>query len=93
MSWKEILGSVSPAYGMIANKGLFQRGNMSPLYGAITGEGEFGKMLNPNKEKEKEAKKREEEKRKMSGMKKGGSVKPSRGDGCAIRGKTKGRMV
>jgi|AntAceMinimDraft_16_1070373.scaffolds.fasta_scaffold104804_4 hypothetical protein len=32
-------------------------------------------------------------KRKAQGMKKGGSVKPSRGDGCAIRGKTKGRMV
>ena len=28
-----------------------------------------------------------------SGMKKGGKVKSHRGDGCAMRGKTKGRMV
>ena len=27
------------------------------------------------------------------GMKKGGMVKKHRGDGCAVRGKTKGRMV
>ena len=39
----------------------------------------------------------EELRKKPKGMKKGGSVKASsaskRGDGCAIRGKTKGRMV
>ena len=39
----------------------------------------------------------EELRKKPKGMKKGGAVKASsaskRGDGCAIRGKTKGRMV
>ena len=38
----------------------------------------------------------DEERREARGMKKGGSVKSSaskRADGCAVRGKTKGRMV
>ena len=38
----------------------------------------------------------DEEKKKQPGMKKGGRVKSSaskRADGCAIKGKTKGRMV
>jgi hypothetical protein len=29
----------------------------------------------------------------MKKMAKGGAVKSSRGDGCAMKGKTKGRMV
>jgi hypothetical protein len=47
-------------------------------------------------EDEKEKRKREEEMR-MQGMKKGGKVKASsaskRADGCAIKGKTRGKMV
>jgi hypothetical protein len=46
------------------------------------------------KQKEREAK--DEKKRETRGMKKGGMVKSSaskRADGCAQRGKTKGRMV
>lgn len=50
--------------------------------------------VSKRKQKEREAK--DEKKRETRGMKKGGMVKSSaskRADGCAQRGKTKGRMV
>jgi len=106
---KDILGSVSPLYGLVANKGLFSRGNMSPIYGAATGEGVFGDLLNPGKAS-KRASKEDEGKRKKAlakikerravakpaGLAKGGKAKSSaskRADGCATKGKTKGRVV
>ena len=49
-----------------------------------------------DEEKKPEEKKPAEEKPKQEpkkAYKKGGTVKKSRGDGCAQRGKTKGRMV
>jgi hypothetical protein len=108
MAVKDILGSISPVYGLIANKGLFSRGNLSPIYGAATGEGIFGELLNPSKA-EKRANKEDEDERKKasarmrkratavksSGMAKGGKVSSAskRGDGCATKGKTKGKFV
>jgi len=77
-------------------------GSVSPGYGAISGEGMMGEILNPSEarkiaagEKEEAEKAAEAERRKQSGMKKGGKVSSasSRADGCAQRGKTKGRMV
>ena len=77
-------------------------GDTSPLAAAVTGEGFASNLgtasyMNADRVKEeKEAKEAEEaERKKRSGMKKGGAVKSAsaRGDGCAQRGKTKGRMV
>ena len=77
---KELLGTLSPAYGMIKGEGLF--GNAVGVLPAIA------KDMRDDKKKEED---------KAKGMKKGGAVKMSsaskRADGCAQRGKTKGRMV
>lgn len=82
-------------------------GTLSPVYGAISGEGAMGKLLNPSEaariakeEADKVAvaeQQRTEARMQKAGatMKKGGKVSSasSRADGCAQRGKTKGRMV
>ena len=81
-------------------------GDISPAFGAATGEGKMGQMLNPDEaykiaEKEQEAAEAAKKQgyynqaNSARGMKKGGKVSSasSRGDGCACRGKTKGRMV
>jgi hypothetical protein len=44
-------------------------------------------------EKEKMGRSLQDKARKSMGMKKGGKVKKHRGDGCCMKGKTKGRMV
>ena len=79
-------------------------GNFSPAYGTLTGEGEMGKMASKGmfglvpRLLAKDAQKDAEEERKRAAaegrapaMKKGGYVKAA--DGCAKKGKTKGRMV
>jgi hypothetical protein len=87
------LGDVSPLAGMITGEGLM--GTLARNGGM----GLVGKFATPDPEKEK----KEAASKKATGMKrggkvtscnmaKGGSVK-SRGDGCASRGKTKGRFV
>jgi hypothetical protein len=77
-------------------------GAVSPAYGVLTGEGEMGRMAKKGmmgllprmiakgatKEEEEEMKRAQAEGR---AMKKGGYVKAA--DGCAKKGKTKGRMV
>ena len=81
-------------------------GTLSPAYGMMTGHGAFGKMADAGvggviptmlARDRKKSKREEEEAKKMgAAMKKGGIVKSSaskRADGCAIRGKTKGKMV
>jgi hypothetical protein len=44
----KILGSVSPAFGLVSGKGLFGNkgvlGTISPLYGMISGKGAFGHL-------------------------------------------------
>ena len=92
MAIKDILGSVSPLYGLVANKGLFSRGNISPLYGAVSGEGVFGDLLNPGKAAKRVSKEDEDEDKrkktlakirerraatKPTGLAKGGKVKSS----------------
>lgn len=81
-------------------------GDFSPVGGMLTGEGLMGKLaasgavgLGPQaiaKHAQKSKKEEEEERKKASGMKSGGAVKSSaskRADGCAIRGKTRGKIV
>ena len=88
MGIKEVMGTLSPAYGMTTGKGLF--GSAVGVLPAIA------KDIRDEKEKEKE------EKAALAasaptrrGMKKGGadSSASKRADGCAIKGKTRGRMV
>ena len=80
MKNKELLGTLSPIYGMATGQGLF--GNAVGVLPAIA------KDMRDDKKKEED---------KAKGMKKGGAVKMSsaskRADGCAVRGKTKGKMV
>ena len=81
MKMKELMGTLSPAYGMIKGEGLF--GNAVGVLPAIA------KDMRDDKDKDK---------KKADGtpaMKKGGSVSSAskRADGCAVKGKTRGRMV
>ena len=77
-------------------------GALSPVYGVMTGEGIMGKaareggmglipQLIAKNAYEKDAEEQEANKRKAKGMKAGGYVKAA--DGCAKKGKTKGRIV
>jgi len=86
MGIKSILGSISPAYGMISGEGAFGKLADSGIGGAIP-------LLIAKDRKDKELKKNELEGKQM---KKGGAVKSSaskRADGCCIKGKTKGTMI
>ena len=74
---KKLLGTLSPVYGMATGHGLF--GKNVGILPAIA------KSAREDKEKEKA------EQGAATGMKKGGYVKAA--DGCARKGKTKGRMV
>jgi hypothetical protein len=87
----KILGSISPAYGMISGQGAFAGlRKMSPLMHAI------GETDTKAEKKRKAAASEDSE-----GMRKGGKVKKmakggsasKRADGCATQGKTKGRFV
>jgi hypothetical protein len=83
---KELLGTLSPAYGMIKGEGLF--GNAVGVLPAIA------KDMRDDRQKKKDEDKNAAG---AQAMKKGGSVKMSsaskRADGCCIKGKTKGKMV
>jgi hypothetical protein len=92
MSFKKVLGTLSPAYGMATGEGMF--GNAVGVLPAIA------KDMRDDRE---EKKRRAAEAGMVPGqggqapmpMKKGGKVSSAskRADGCAIKGKTKGRMV
>jgi hypothetical protein len=100
----KILGSISPLYGMASGEGLFApMRKISPFMHAI-GEGDTAaekrrraargdkKAATELTEEEKTASLKPSLKHggKVKKMAKGGSV--TRGDGCAVRGKTKGKM-
>jgi hypothetical protein len=84
MSFKKIMGTVSPAYGMATGEGVF--GQAVGLLPAIAKDIRDGKK----EDKEREAMEAAQAGR-VTTMKKGGSVSSAskRADGCAIRGKTK----
>jgi hypothetical protein len=101
----KVLGSMSPVAGAITGKGAFGKG-LTAL--ADSGLGMLVPMSylagsQRDKVKAKRADREAEEKRapgttmkrggKVKKMAKGGSTASKRADGCATKGKTKGRMV
>jgi hypothetical protein len=87
---KELMGTLSPLYGMATGHGLFGQevGLLPAIAKNMRGKKEAERLLQAGKEGEEEGK--------APRMKKGGMVKSSaskRADGCAKKGKTKGRMV
>jgi len=107
MAIKEILGSLSPAYGLATGEGMLGQ-LLNPKKAA-----EIADKIKEEDEKKKEAVLEQQRRKRMAqrrgmgaarpGMKKGGSTKKmakggkassasKRGDGCAMRGKTKGKM-
>lgn len=76
-------------------------GTLSPAYGMATGHGAFGKIADSGlggiiptalaQDRKKEDREKEMAEKAANGMKKGGYVKAA--DGCAKRGKTRGKMA
>lgn len=76
-------------------------GTLSPAYGMATGHGAFGKIADSGlggiiptalaQDRKKDAREKEMAEKAANGMKKGGYVKAA--DGCAKRGKTRGKMA
>jgi hypothetical protein len=91
----KILGSISPLYGMVSGEGLFSNmRKISPFMHAI---GEGDTAADKRRRMEEEEKKKQAPGMKHGGavkkMAKGGSTASKRADGCATKGKTKGRFV
>jgi len=89
---KKILGTLSPAYGLLSGKGAF--GKLAPFAGALPMA--LAQDRKDRKEEEAAAAGSPVIKAPAAGMKKGGSVRSSaskRADGIAQRGKTRGRVI
>ena len=85
---KNILGSLSPAYGLMSGRGAF--GKLAPAAGLLP----MVLAKDREKEEEKEKARSAATAAATSGMKKGGTIKKmARGGGIESRGKTKGRFV
>ena len=89
---KKILGTLSPAYGLMSGHGAF--GKLAPVAGVLP----MALAQDRKDRKEEEAVNAASPviKGPTVGMKKGGSVKSSaskRADGIAVKGKTKGRII
>jgi len=89
---KKILGTLSPAYGLMSGQGAF--GKLAPVAGVLP----MALAQDRKDRKEEEAVNAASPviKGPTVGMKKGGSVKSSasrRADGIAVKGKTKGRII
>ena len=98
MSFKKVLGSISPVAGVVTGEGAF---------GQLADKGMLGlvpRMIASNAQEKTEEKRRRAAEAGMvpdqggqapMPMKKGGKVSSAskRADGCAIKGKTRGRMV
>jgi hypothetical protein len=84
MSFKKIMGTLSPAYGMATGEGLFgQAVGVLPM---------IAKDIRDDRKEDKEREAMEAAQAgRAPGMKKGGKASSAskRADGCAIRGKTR----
>ncbi len=85
---KQMLGNLSPAYGMMTGHGAFGQMADSGLGGVLPS------MMAEQRQKKKDGTEMTQQEASPA-MKKGGKVSSAskRADGIAIRGKTKGRMV
>jgi hypothetical protein len=91
----KILGSISPLYGQISGEGLFGGLTRSGMGGIIP------QLIYNARQSDKKGKKTSSETEevamrrggKVKKMAKGGSTASKRADGCATKGKTKGRFV
>lgn len=96
----KVLGSISPMYGALTGRGLF--GNAMAGFQDATGMGGILPMIASEQRRKRREKREGEAPEAGEGMKRGGKVKKmakggstasKRADGCAQRGKTKGRFV
>jgi hypothetical protein len=87
MKMKELMGTLSPVYGMAKGEGLF--GNAVGILPAIA------KDMRDDRKDKKDAAAAAEEKKPATAMKNGGSVSSAskRADGICKKGKTRGKMV
>jgi hypothetical protein len=100
MKGKDLLGTISPLYGLATGRGAFGKLADSGMAGVVP------TMLSQQRRKKKDgtemtAAEEAAAVKTATPMKKGGQVKKmasggsasKRADGCAIRGKTRGKMV
>ena len=95
MKFKEVLGTISPVYGMMSGQGAFGKLADSGLGGVIPA------VLAQQRRKKRDGTEmtaaEEAAASQAPAMRKGGKVKmksaSARADGCAIRGKTRGKIV
>jgi hypothetical protein len=89
---KKFMGTVSPAYGIMSGQGPIS--SLASKGGLGIGTAMIAREARDRRE--------DKDKEKATGMKKGGSVKAKasktssaskRADGCATKGKTRGKMV
>ena len=87
---KQMLGNLSPAYGMMTGQGAFGQMADSGLGGVLP-----SMMADQRRKKKDGTEMTQQEAAAAPAMKKGGKVSSAskRADGIAIRGKTKGRIV
>jgi hypothetical protein len=97
----KILGSISPMYGAVSGQGLFGNalGGLGDALGPTAGL--MPLLAREQRKKLRAGRVEDAEEASAGGMKRGGAVKKmakggtasKRADGCATKGKTKGRMV
>ena len=98
----KVLGSISPLYGAVTGRGLF--GNALAGIHDATGMGGVLPILASEQRRKRRERREGEALEAGEGMKRGGKVKKmakggsvssasKRADGCATKGKTKGRFV
>ena len=93
---KKLLGTLSPIYGMATGHGLFGKGvGLLPAAAKRMREEEAGSAVQTSSSATDQAALQPATSMPDTGMKKGGKVSSasSRADGCAQRGKTRGRVV
>lgn len=91
----DVLGSLSPVYGAVTGRGLMGKG-MAAMEDIGIGGGVMTKMAQAARDKrrrEMQGARPYKKGGKVKKMAKGGSTASKRADGCATKGKTKGRFV